>query len=82
MLRRLIRMVRATFPRARIRVRLDGGFASPALFEFLKSEPKVEYVVAMASNAVLKVSGWSAPVDQSRGRVFEVRTDLRSVHLF
>jgi hypothetical protein len=35
-------------------VRLDGGFASPALFEFLDSEPKVEYVVAMASNAVLK----------------------------
>jgi hypothetical protein len=53
-LRRLIRMVRATFPKARIRVRLDGGFASPALFEFLDSEPKVEYVVAMASNAVLK----------------------------
>jgi hypothetical protein len=53
-LRRLIRMVRATFPKARIRVRLDGGFASPALFEFLESEPKVEYVVAMASNAVLK----------------------------
>jgi len=53
-LRRLIRMVRATFPKAHIRVRLDGGFASPALFEFLDSEPKVEYVVAMASNAVLK----------------------------
>jgi hypothetical protein len=38
----------------RIRVRLDGGFASAALFEFLDSEPKVEYVVAMGSNAVLK----------------------------
>ena len=44
-----------TVPRgkARIRVRLDGGFASPALFDFLDDEPNVEYVVAMASNAVL-----------------------------
>ena len=53
-LRRLMQMVRASFPKARIRVRLDGGFASAALFEFLDSEPKVEYVVAMGSNAVLK----------------------------
>jgi hypothetical protein len=53
-LRRLMRLVRASFPKARIRVRLDGGFASPALFDFLDSEPGVEYVVAMASNAVLK----------------------------
>ncbi len=49
-----MQMVRASFPKARIRVRLDGGFASAALFEFLDSEPKVEYVVAMGSNAVLK----------------------------
>jgi hypothetical protein len=53
-LRRLMQMVRASFPKARIRVRLDGGFASAALFEFLDSEPKVEYVVAVGSNAVLK----------------------------
>lgn len=52
-LRRLIKLVRTSFSKARIRVRLDGGFASPALFEFLDAEPKVEYVVAMASNAVL-----------------------------
>ena len=52
-MRRLIELVRASFPKARIRVRLDGGFASPAVFDFLDAEPKVEYVVAMASNAVL-----------------------------
>jgi hypothetical protein len=45
-LRRLIELVRRSFPKSCIRVRLDGGFASPALFEFLD-------VVAMASNAVL-----------------------------
>ena len=37
----------------RIRVRLVGGFAAPAVFDFLDAEPSVEYVVAMASNAVL-----------------------------
>jgi hypothetical protein len=52
-LRRLIKLVRSSFAKARIRVRLDGGFASPAVFDFLDAEPKVEYVVAMASNAVL-----------------------------
>ncbi len=51
--RRLIKRVRASFAQARIRVRLDGGFASPAIFDFLDAEPKVEYVVAMASHAVL-----------------------------
>jgi hypothetical protein len=38
----------------RIRVRLDGGFAHPALLDFLDAEPNLEYVVAMASNAVLQ----------------------------
>jgi hypothetical protein len=52
-LRRLIRLVRVSFSKARIWVRLDGGFASPAVFDFLDAEPNVEYVVAMASNAVL-----------------------------
>lgn len=52
-LRRLIKLVRSSFAKARIRVRLDGGFATPAVFDFLDAEPNVEYVVAMASNAVL-----------------------------
>jgi hypothetical protein len=52
-LRRLMVLIRGSFPKARIRVRLDGGFANPELLAFLDSEPGVEYVVAMASNAVL-----------------------------
>lgn len=52
-LQRLIQMVRSSFPKARIRVRLDGGFASPAVFDLLDQEPRLEYMVAMASNAVL-----------------------------
>jgi Transposase DDE domain group 1 len=53
-LRRLMARVGDAFPKAKIRVRLDGGFASPEVLEFLDCEPKVEYLVNMASNAVLK----------------------------
>jgi hypothetical protein len=53
-LRRLLMMVRQFFPGVRIRVRLDGGFAHPALLDFLDIEPNLEYVVAMAKNAVLQ----------------------------
>jgi hypothetical protein len=52
LLTRLLRRLRAAFPRAILRVRLDGGFASPEVLDFLEAEG-VEYVVAMASNARL-----------------------------
>src|ERR1017187_3135069 len=51
--RRLMALVRNSFPKARIRIRLDGGFANPELLSFLDGSSGVEYVVAMASNAVL-----------------------------
>src|ERR1035438_7483315 len=50
---RLMALIRGSFPKTRIRVRLDGGFANPELPAFLDAEPGVEYVVAMAGNAVL-----------------------------
>jgi hypothetical protein len=53
LLRRLIPKVWAAFPRARVRVRLDGGFATPELFTELEAAG-VEYVVAMAKNKVLE----------------------------
>jgi hypothetical protein len=52
LLRRLLARLRVAFPRARLRIRLDGGFASPEIFDFLEAEG-VEYVMAMASNARL-----------------------------
>ncbi len=51
--RALLRKLRAAFPDATFRVRLDGGFASAKLFTFLERE-QVEYVVAMAGNARLE----------------------------
>lgn len=51
-LARLFPRLRAAFPQATLRVRLDGGFATPALFAFLEAEG-VEYLVAMANNTRL-----------------------------
>src|SRR5262249_25727912 len=42
------------FPHAKIRVRLDGGFATPQALAFLDCAPKVEYIVNLPASAVLK----------------------------
>lgn len=52
-LRRTLAMVRERFPKTRVLVRLDGGFACPELFDFLDEQTRVVYVVAMAKNKVL-----------------------------
>ncbi len=51
-LARLLRRLRVAFPGAVLRVRLDGGFASPEVLDFLEAEA-VEYIVAMGANARL-----------------------------
>jgi hypothetical protein len=51
---RLLEKLTVAFPKARILVRLDGGFATPELLEFL-DEADVDYVVAMGKNSVLKL---------------------------
>jgi hypothetical protein len=48
-LRTLFRKLRAAFPKARLRVRLDGGFGGDDVLRFLETE-QVEYVVAFGSN--------------------------------
>jgi len=50
---RLVQKLRTAFPTARLRVRLDGGFAHPKLFAFFE-RLGLEYVVAMASNVRLE----------------------------
>ena len=52
-LKRLMQRLRAAFPRAQLRVRLDGGFACPELFDFLDAQ-RVKYVIAMGRNNTLK----------------------------
>ena len=54
MLCRLLPLLRQAFPQARFLVRLDGGFATPEIFDYLDAEPRLDYVVAMAKNAVLQ----------------------------
>ena len=82
LLRRLLPLLRLTFPKARFLVRLDGGFATPEIFEFLDAEPRLDYVVAMAGNAVLARSAASAMVDaraqsEASGQTEHVYTEVR-----
>jgi len=74
-LRRLMARVSDAFPKAKIRVRLDGGFASPEVLEFLDCEPKVEYLVNMASNAVLKRKAESAMKQARRASKISGQTE-------
>ena len=50
---RLLALLRHAFPTARFLVRLDGGFATPEILDFLDAESRLDYVVAMGENAVL-----------------------------
>ena len=53
LLRRTVQSLRKAFRKAKILVRLDAGFAAPAVFEML-DELRVDYLVAMAGNPVLQ----------------------------
>lgn len=53
LLRRTVQTLRNAFRKAKILVRLDAGFASPAVFAAL-DELRVDYLVAMAGNPVLR----------------------------
>jgi Transposase DDE domain group 1 len=72
LLRRLLPRLRAAFPRARLRVRLDAGFAGEALLAFLEAEG-LEYVVALQGNARLRkrirrLQGRARRLSRERGR--------------
>ncbi len=54
LLRRLVALVRQAFPKALLNLRLDGGFACPAMLDYLDSVPQLEYVCGLAKNAVLE----------------------------
>ena len=52
-LMRLLVRLRKAFPKTRFRVRLDGGFATPEILDYLEFEG-VEYLVGMAGNSRLE----------------------------
>jgi hypothetical protein len=80
-LRRLLGKLRAAFPTATFRVRLDGGFAHPKLFAYLERE-QVEYVVAMASNSRLekrarRLMGTARRLSRASGRTEHLYGETR-----
>lgn len=82
LLRRLLARLRVAFPTARFLVRLDGGFATPDILDFLDAAPRLEYVVAMAENAVLARVAEPAMVEartqsEASGQTAHVYTEAR-----
>jgi hypothetical protein len=51
-LRRLLPRLRSAFPRARIRFRGDGGFATPKVYDYLERQ-ELEYVIGLPDNRAL-----------------------------
>jgi len=81
-LARLLDLLRAAFPKARFLVRLDGGFATPAMLTLLDAEPRLDYVVAMGENAVLTRFAEAGMVEARRrseasGQTEHVYTEAR-----
>jgi hypothetical protein len=80
-LSRLVPKLRTAFPRARLRVRLDGGFAAPEIFAFLEREG-LEYAVAMAKNRVLarraaRLMGTARRLSRESGETEHLYKDCR-----
>jgi len=81
-LKRLLSRLRAAFPHARFRVRLDGGFACPEVLAFLEAQPRLNYVVAMGKNTVLtrrvkKLMRKARRLSRESGKTAHVYGELR-----
>ncbi|MBI2187136.1 MAG: IS1380 family transposase [Acidobacteria bacterium] len=82
LLRRLLERLRAAFPKARFLVRLDGGFATPEILNFLDAESRLAYVVAMAENSRLArfaepAMGEARTMTAASGQTEHVYTEAR-----
>lgn len=80
-LSRLLERLREAFPRARVLVRLDGGFAAPETFDFLEGAG-CDYVVAMAKNKRLapraaRLMGKARRLSKRTGRTAHVYGETR-----
>lgn len=81
-MKRLLSRLRAAFPNARFRVRLDGGFACPEVLAFLEAQPRLNYVVAMGKNTVLtrrvkKLMRKARRLSRESGKTAHVYGELR-----
>ncbi len=77
LLKRLLPTLRQAFPHAVLRVRLDGGFACPEVFDYLDSE-NVQYLVGMAKNSVL--SAMAAPALAEAKAAFEAESKTIAIY--
>jgi len=80
-LERMLERVRESFPKARVLVRLDGGFAGPDMLDFLE-QSEVDYIIGIAENKVLKrrarrLMGTARRLSKRRGETANVFGETR-----
>lgn len=66
LLERLLPKIQTAFPKTRIRIRLDGGFGTPGVLDFLDDLAGVEYVVGLSNWAPLKKRAKAAEAEATR----------------
>jgi hypothetical protein len=81
-IRRVLEYLRAAFPRARVLVRLDGGFGGPELLNYLEDTAHVDYVIGLGKNKVLKrrakrLMGKARKLSRQRGETANVWGETR-----
>ena len=80
---RQLPLLRQAFPRERVLVRTDGGFATPEIVDVLEAELRLDDVVAMVTNAVRRRQTEPARIvaqaqSTATGQTAQVSTDNRS----
>jgi hypothetical protein len=74
LLERLVRAVRESFPQAKVRVRLDGAYATPEMLEYLEEE-HLEYVINLGKNSVLEAKAETYMLEARKRAVLSGQTE-------
>ena len=69
--------IKERFPKTRILIRLDGGFVTPELLDFLDDTGRVDYVLSIAKNSVL--SGLAKKLMATARKISEVMGESAKV---
>jgi hypothetical protein len=73
-LRRMVRRLRARWPRVKLLIRGDAGFATPEFYEFCESQGHVDFIVGFSTNE--RLAKMAEPLSTRAKEVFE-RTGVK-----
>jgi len=68
-LRRIVRRLRAKWPKVKLLIRGDAGFATPGFYEFCESEGNVDFIVGFSTN--VRLAKMAEPLSSQAKEIFE-----------